>query len=85
MQSIAQMKTEEKHYWLEKKKCTQYCNLNIVLGSRSRLEIDYETLQNTHTLLDEKFTETNQILDTSRVHGLKPGSVSKFVWGIQLA
>ncbi|KAJ7247223.1 hypothetical protein C8J57DRAFT_1240938 [Mycena rebaudengoi] len=34
-----------------------------------RLENEYETLQDSHALLDEKFIATNRMLDTSRLHG----------------
>ncbi|KAJ7223782.1 hypothetical protein C8J57DRAFT_1253347 [Mycena rebaudengoi] len=36
---------------------------------RTRLENDYDTLQNTHKLLDERYTVTARLLETSRVQG----------------
>ncbi|KAJ7254163.1 hypothetical protein C8J57DRAFT_1236892 [Mycena rebaudengoi] len=36
---------------------------------RTRLENDYDTLQNAHKLLDERYTVTARLLETSRVQG----------------
>jgi hypothetical protein len=33
------------------------------------LENDYDTLQNAHKLLDERYTVTARLLETSRVQG----------------